>query len=281
MLPQLGLFRIVLCGTLFYLACWRQLNVDQLGEFSLIPRAMALNIFPDFYRPLIQWFFWPDSWVVFVHLALVLLLALATLGYANRYTLLLTWAVQQGIFNRNYAINFGADSIGGLFLFYLAFTNCCEYYSLKNKTRPRSDDLSSMVYRLVQFQICIIYAYSGFEKLKGNTWWDGTALWTVFANPQFSEYDLKFLSHFPWFFAIGTFITIIFEIYFTAAMLNPVLRKYGLMTGIFFHLSIGILLGLMPFSLVMLSTYFLFLKPEEIAHYFEKLSQLKTKYFRI
>ena len=280
-LPQLGLFRIVLCGTLFYLACWRQLNIDQLGPLSLIPRDMALNIFPDFYRPLIQWFFWPDSLVGYVHLGLIVLLALATLGYSNRFLLLITWAIQQGILNRNYAINFGADSIGGLFLFYLALTNCCEYYTLKNKTAPKADDLSSMIYRLVQFQICIIYAYSGFEKLKGNTWWDGTALWTVFANPQFSEYDLKFLSHFPWLFAVGTFVTVIFEIYFSAAMLNPALRKYGLLTGLFFHLSIGILLGLMPFSFVMLSTYFLFLKPEEITNYFGKLSQYKTKYFRI
>ncbi len=273
---QLGLFRIVLCATLFYLACWRQLNIDQLGAGSLIPREMALTIFPDFYRPLIQWFFWPDAYVGLVHLGLIVLLALATLGYSNRFFLMLTWVIHQGVLNRNYAINFGADSIGGLFLFYLAFTNACEFYTLKNKVKPITDDLSSVIYRLLQFQICIIYAYSGFEKLKGSTWWDGTALWTVFANPQFSEYDLKFLSHFPWFFAVATFVTIIFEVYFSAAMVSPHLRKYGLWAGLFFHLGIGILLGLMPFSLVMLSVYFLFMKNEDIVRFFEKLSHFST-----
>lgn len=270
--PQLGLFRILLCGSLFYIACWRQLNIDQLQDGALIPRDMALSVIPDFYRPAVQWFFWPDAYVSCVHIGLIILLALATLGYSNRFFLLLTWVIHQGVLNRNYAINFGADSIGGLFLFYLAFTNACEYYTLKNvKTskvgaiKPKSDDLSSMVYRLIQIQLCVIYIYTGFEKLKGNSWWDGTALWTVFANPQFSEFDLKFMSHFPWFFPIGTFLTVIFEVYFVAMVWHPTLRKYGLGAGVAFHLAIGVLLGLMPFSLIMLSTYILFLRQEEVA----------------
>ena len=87
---SLGLLRIILCGTLFYIACWRQLNIDQLGELALIPRDMALNIFPDFYRPAIQWFFWPDAYVSFVHIFLIILLGLATLGLSNRPLLFLT-----------------------------------------------------------------------------------------------------------------------------------------------------------------------------------------------
>ncbi len=286
---SLGLLRIILCGTLFYIACWRQLNIDQLGELALIPRDMALNIFPDFYRPAIQWFFWPDAYVSFVHIFLIILLGLATLGLSNRPLLFLTWAIQQGMMNRNYAINFGADSIGGLFLFYLVFTNCCEFFSIKNQFKlfsakrvmPRPSDLSSVFFRLMQIQICVIYCYTGFEKLKGQTWWDGTALWTVFANPQFSAFDLKFLSHFPWVIAIGTFLTVFFEVYFAAMVLHPVLRKYILIVGLVFHLGIGFLLGLMTFSLVMVSTYVLFIPDHEVERFMFslklKVSRFKTK----
>ncbi len=275
---QLGLFRIILCGTLFYIACWRQLNIDQVGVNALIPRDLALTIYPEFYRPIIQWFFWPDLFVGYVHLFLIILLGLATLGYSNRFFLLITWAIHQGILNRNYAINFGADSIGGLFLFYLAFTNACEFYTLKRSRPIQISDVSDVFYRLIQFQICIIYAYTGFEKLKGNSWWDGTALWTVLANPQFAEYNFKFLSHFPTVIALATFTTVIFEIYFSALVLHPTLRKYGLMAGFFFHLSIGFALGLMPFSLVMLSTYPLFIKQSEIDNFIQKLSHFKPKF---
>ena len=111
----------------------------------------------------------------------------------------------------------------------------------------------------MQIQICVIYMYTGFEKLKGNTWWDGTALWTVFANPQFSAWNLIWLKNFPLFFAIGTFVTVIYEIYFPAMVIHRKIRPYWLMAGLFFHCAIGMTLSLMPFSFVMLSTYFLFL----------------------
>lgn len=280
-LPQLGLFRILLCGSLFYIACWRQLNIEQFGAAALVPRDMALAIIPEFYRPGIQWFFWPDAYVQYVHLGLIALLALATLGYLNRFWMLFTWVIYQGILSRNYPMNFGADTTGGLFLFYLSFTNCCEYYSLKKKVKAVPSELSSVVYRLVQIQLCVIYAYTGFEKLKGNSWWDGTALWTVFANPQFSEFDLKFMSHFPWFFPVATFMAVVFEVYFVAAVWHPLMRKYGLLAGVGFHLAIGVLLGLMPFSLVMLSTYFLFLKKEEVFDFIQRLSHFKTKFVKL
>lgn len=276
-LEKLGVFRFILCGTLCYIAFFRQFNVDLLGVTAMVPRDAALNIFPDFYRPYVQWFFWPDALVSQVHLVLIGLLFLATVGLINRPLLIFTWIIHQGILNRNYSMIFGADSIGGLFLFYLSFTNCTSYFSLKNVFLKKKKDenldskdmnhnisVSSVFFRLMQFQICTIYMYTGFEKLKGNTWWDGTALWTVFANPQFSQYDLKFLSHIPIFFAAGTFLSLIFEIYFPAMMLNKTYRKYWLCAGVLFHMGIGLLLGLMTFSLIMMSTYVLFLQTETI-----------------
>lgn len=280
---QLGVFRFILCGTLFYMACYRQFNIDQLGVDSLIPRNMALQVFPDFYRPLVQWFFWPDAWVGYVHGFLIILLLLATLGLTNRPLLLLTWILHQGILNRNYAILFGADVIGSLFLFYLCFTKCCDFFSVKNYflKSPKEKNstsqricISSVFVRLMQIQICTIYMYTGFEKLKGNTWWDGTALWTVFANPQFSQYDFTFLSRVPLFFAVGTFLSILFEIYFPAMMMNKGLRKYWLTAGILFHLGIGMLLGLMTFSFVMVSTYVLFIQSESLILALKKIKSV-------
>lgn len=274
-LQQLGVFRFILCGTLFYIACFRQLNIDQYGPLSLIPRDAALNIFPDYYRPFVQWFFWPDSMASAVHLGLIVLLFLGTIGLINRPLMLLTWIIHQGFLNRNYSMLFGADVIGGLFLFYLSFTKSCEFFSLKNVLVKKNNSaktnhnisLSAIFFRLMQVQICTIYMYTGFEKLKGTTWWDGTALWTVFANPQFSQFDLKFLSHFPIFFAVGTFVSIVFEIYFPAMMLNKKYRNAWLLLGVSFHLGIGILLGLMPFSMVMMATYVLFLPAEKLIYW--------------
>ena len=284
-LSSLGLMRIMLCGTLFYLACYRHINIDQFMDGSLVPRDEALSIFPEFYRPYITFFAWPDSWAAPVHLFLIGLYFLNLIGLSNRIVMLVTWAIAQGFIQRNYSVLFGADLIGNLFLFYLGFTQANEFYTVKDKLFSGRkfvlDSLTPVFFRLLQFQICIIYAYTGFEKLKGSTWWDGTALWTVLANPQFTNYDLIFLRSVPIFFATGTFITIIFEVYFAAMVANLKTRPYWLAAGVFFHLGIGILLSLMPFSLVMCSTYFLFINlqdhQQKIAKFFAKLSQFKTQ----
>ncbi len=276
---QLALMRIVLCGTLLFLACSRQFNMDQYGPESIIPRAEALSVYPDFYRPALQYFFWPDTWASGVHLILIGLLILATLGLSNRALMLITWIISQGFINRNYSMLFGADLIGTLFLFYLCFTHCHDEFTLKKKMRSRSEfskQISSVFFRLMQLQLGVIYAYTGLEKLKGSTWWDGTALWTVFANPQFVGYDLLFLRNFPLFFAIGTFITLVFEIYFPAAMLFKKGRYAWLSLGVFFHLGIGLLLSLMPFSLVMMAPYFLFIEPSLIEHAWLKVRRFRT-----
>lgn len=274
---SLGLMRIFLCGTLFYLACYRHININQFMDGSLVPRNVALAVFPEFYRPYLVFFFWPDSWAPFMHLILIGLYFLNFLGLSNRAVMLLTWVVAQGFIQRNYSLLFGADLIGNLFLFYLSFTQASEYYSLKNRIfntveKVRVDALSATFFRLMQFQICIIYLYTGFEKLKGSTWWDGTALWTVLANRQFTNFDFIYLRNFPILFAIGTFVTIIFEVYFPPMVAHHKTRPYWLAAGVVFHLAIGLLLSLMTFSLIMCSVYFLFLNPQ----IFKRLSQSKT-----
>ncbi len=264
----LGLMRFLLCGCLLYLAIFRQMNMSQYTEMSLIPRADALGVYPDFYRPFFQFFFWPDSLAPLVHGLYTALMALAFLGLTNRPIMLVTWALAQGFINRNYSMLFGADLIGTLFFFYLSFTHCTEYFSLKkiffkkekqHNSESFSDQLSAVFFRLMQIQISVIYMYTGFEKLKGSTWWDGTALWTVFANPQFSSLDLIWMRHFPLFFAVGTFTTLIFEVYFPTVIVSQKFRPYWLMLGVVFHGTIGLLFGLLPFSLIMISTYFLFI----------------------
>lgn len=293
-LEQLGVTRIILTGTLLFLACSRQLNMDQYGVGSIIPYDKALSLYPEFYRPAFQYFFWPDQMAASVHVGLIILLLMAVLGLSNRFLMLLTWVIAQGFVNRNYSMLFGADLIGTLLLFYLSFTNCHDRYSLKPYVLKRffnkkpaiilenqfSFQVSSVFYRLIQFQLAIIYMYTGFEKLKGSTWWDGTALWTVFANPQFVSFDFIFLRNFPLFFTVGTFVTLLFEVYFPAMMLFKTGRYIYLALGVFFHLMIGVLLTLMPFSLVMVSTYPLFLDKNDLEFLLKwwptKLSHFKT-----
>jgi hypothetical protein len=196
----------------------------------------------------------------------VVLFALLTLGIGGRLLMWLAWIINLGFLQRNYPAHFGADVIGSLLLFYLCFTQSCERLSVLNLfTKKRSfedsDMLSSVMIRMLQVQIMVIYAYTGWEKLKGASWWDGTALWSVLANPQMTTMDFSFLRSIPWVIPVIGFMTIIFEVYFPPMVIWQKSRYIWLLMGVSMHLGIGIFMGLMPFATVMMSTYFLFISP--------------------
>lgn len=262
----LAFMRIFLCGTMFYLYSVRLLNLHYYNDSSWISKSMALEVMPDLYRPLFLWCFWPDSMNLIMHSVLVLILGLLTLGVGGRWIMWIAWVINAGFIQRNYAVNFGADIIATLFLFYMSFTQSCERLSIVNViTKKRifvsSDILSSLMIRMMQVQISVIYAYTGWEKLKGGSWWDGTALWSVMANPQMTTMDFSFLRSIPWVIPVAAYVTILFEIYFPVMVAWPKTRHLWLLMGVLFHAGIGIFMGLGPFATTMVSTYFLFLDP--------------------
>lgn len=265
----LAYMRIFVCGTLLYMAIARFYNLDFYTNESWVPRSLALQILPELGRPLFLWTFWPDSFHWLMNLILVILLTLLTAGIGGRWIMWLAWIINAGFIQRNYGINFGADIIANLFLFYMAFTQSCERLTVLNwkrqkKTFQKANLVSSLMVRMMQVQISVIYAYTGWEKLKGASWWDGTALWTVMANPQMTTMDFSFLRYTPWIIPILVYATIIFEIYFPAMVAWPKTRYLWLLLGVGFHAGIGLFMGLGPFAFVMISTYFLFVDPAHL-----------------
>lgn len=262
----LAYMRIFLCGTMFYMYAFRLSNLSYYEPTSWIHRDSALESLSELYRPTFAWFFWPDSMNFGVHVFFVILLGLLTLGIGGRWIMWLAWVLDMGFIQRNYSVNFGADVIAALFLFYMSFTQSCEHLSVMSLFRRRksfqsSDFLSSLMIRMMQVQICVIYAYTGWEKLKGASWWDGTALWSVMANPQMTTMDFSFLRAIPWVIPVVAYITILFEVYFPVMVIWDKTRQWWLLMGVLFHAGIGLFMGLGPFAVTMVSTYFLFIDP--------------------
>jgi hypothetical protein len=279
---NLAIFRIVLCTTMAFLYLSRQWDLTPYyTEAGILPKSLALAIYPDFYRPELLLAFWSDQWVPYLHLVLVGGLFCLALGIGGRLLTLVLWFLHLAFLQRNFSVAFGADLIGGIFLMLLIGTQSCERLSALSLGRPRrkmkeADIFSNAFYRLIQIQLLIIYFYTGIEKLKGSTWWDGTALWTVFANPQMVVVDMSWTRQVPLLLAGLTFSTILFEMYFPALIFGP-LRKALLSVGLFFHLGIGAIMSLWAFAFIMLSPYILFLREEETI---KLLSRLKMRFWR-
>lgn len=284
---NLAVFRIILCGTLFWLYVERHRDLQMyFSDRGMVSSVESIQLIPEFYRPMLNTFLWGENYFILVHGVFLLLLFLLTLGIGGRWLAIPCWFIHMSFLHRNYSIAFGADLIGGIFLFYLSLTQSCKRLSLSNfisnkifnkkQQIAHSDLFTSVFYRFAQLQLCIIYAYSGFEKLKGQTWWDGMALWNVFANPQMTVVDMTWTRFVPWVIPVITYTTILFEIYFCVlAWIKPT-RLLFLTLGVLFHIGIGSIMALHAFALVMIAPYVLFLQEEEALKIF---NQLKFKRF--
>jgi hypothetical protein len=262
----------------------RQFDLDLFfTESGILPKALSSQVIPEFYRPATQLVFWPDSMVSLMHFFLLIGLFLILIGFGNRWVSALIGIfviyLNQAFLQRNVSVMFGADQIGGIFLLYLALTDHSRYLSLQSFFKKRKQIgsekskglLTPVFYRLIQVQLCVVYAYTGFEKLRGASWWDGTALWSVFANPQFVITDMTWTRNFPWLIVFVSFSTILFEIYFPIAVWIRPLRKYVLGFGVLFHTGIALIMALYGFALVMMAPYILFIEPLLLENFLNRL----------
>ncbi|MBL7716865.1 MAG: hypothetical protein JNL01_15470 [Bdellovibrionales bacterium] len=195
-------------------------------------------------------------------------------GKFQRVAAAIALALHVSFIHRNVSIAFGMDLISIFFLFYLIFGAGVGHVKVSNwKTELRSLGL-----RFAQLQLCVIYAYSGIEKLKGISWWRGEAMWLAISNPQLGRIDVTWLSHFPFLIVLGTYLPLVWEVYFPAIIWIPAIRKWVLGFGVLFHALIAVTMSLPHFGVVMVSLYVLFLTEDEAA---KILEWLKSKQFEL
>jgi hypothetical protein len=285
---NLGIFRILLGLVIFYLSVMKSYNLEYFSPNGIVSKEQSMGLFHELVRPMFSWNFWTDDFYLIAHLSVIALSFLFTIGLLGRVLSFLLFALYMGFIHRNYAVLFGADVISALFLFYFTFARGNRDYTVFQflpikplQIIPESWDhlLNSVGLRLLQLQVIVIYTYTGFEKFRGSSWWNGTAVWTVISNPQMVIWDLNWMHHFPLIIGVLTFSAMIFEVFFGCAMTHPKIYKYWLSIGVMFHLLIGIIMDLMPFSVVMIATYILFLDETLIREGILRLRKSRKKTF--
>ncbi|MGZ3717304.1 MAG: HTTM domain-containing protein [Bdellovibrionota bacterium] len=267
-LVLLGLFR--LCFAAVMLFCYSSRTFD-LGFFysedGILPSAHRVTVEMYRFRPT------PLDGVSSIaalqgrHALCLLSLLALSLGFYTRVAAVAGYVLHMVFLNRNLAVQFGVDTIGTFFLLYLCFAQCGARYSLDSWLRPRArrqTGLSHVAWRLMQLQVCIVYGYSGMEKLKGSRWWDGSAFWDVLSAGNLQRFDMSFVSHVPIVIATVVYVVLLWEVYFPALVWVPKLRLPMLAFGVAMHIGIFLFMNLPSFGFMMISFYILFLKEQEI-----------------
>jgi hypothetical protein len=119
----------------------------------------------------------------------------------------------------------------------------------------------------------MIYLAAGTSKMLGSAWWNGTAPYLCMANASFApmrtylyEQFLVWLCKsrmaFEVFMNFSTLFTLFTELSFTFLVWNKRWRWFMVSCSVLLHLGIGLSMGLVTFSLFMMTMVLVFVPPE-------------------
>ena len=216
-------------------------------------------------KPRVQWFtalgakygMTDEMGVTVFFLGYVVSLSFLAIGWRTRLAAVIAWFTHFIlILNSGHLSSYGADAFSHVLLFYFMFMAVGDALSLDSYFGTRSDVPSAgkrLWLRLLQTHVGISYLTSGIAKAKGASWWNGEAIWRAVHLPEFQQFDLSFLAYLPWVTVLVAWGTLIIEMGYPFFIWPRQSRKLWICLTVALHLSIILFLGLLTFSLIMIS----------------------------
>ena len=244
------------------------------GDDGWMPRALVEKEMTDPWMQSVFFYFtaaW--QWVAF-HIFFLLCCAAFTLGWRTSWV---KWFVLIGHISydyRNPNMTYGVDGIAACLLLILCFAPIGRALSLDRVREVRQAKRKSLnatlptftspwafaCRRLMQIQMTVLFLFSGIDKLKGEDWLSGEAIWLVFAHSDYYNSTLlSILASQFWLVHVATYGTILIELAFVFLVWPRITRPYMLAAAIFLHVQFALLMSLYYFSWVMIMGHMSFL----------------------
>ncbi|MEM9675250.1 MAG: sporulation-delaying protein SdpB family protein [Bacteroidota bacterium] len=203
----------------------------------------------------------------------VVVLLLVIIGWRPRVTAVLHWYVTAS-FAAGAATIDGGDHVSTvltLLMLPVALTDPRRWHwSTLDPTPAKSPYaciLAGSASFVIRIQVAIIYLHAAVGKWSVPEWADGTSLFYWFTDPSFGLAShikplIFWLLLYPTSVTLLTWGIIVLEfVLFLGLSANRRFRGYLLVIGIFFHLMIGVVHGLISFALAMTAALILYLRP--------------------
>jgi hypothetical protein len=188
------------------------------------------------------------------------LLSLA-LGFHARVSAFLAWGLHLSLMTSGFASFYGVDQVANTFLFYLFLFPSGRAWTLEPR---REQTIPVGCLRVMQVHLCIVYLAAGLFKAMGRDWWNGEAIWQAVSQPAFRTLDLSWMAMHSWVAMLAGWSTLLVEIGYAFLVWPRRTRKAWCIATIGLHVGLGVFMGLVFFSSVMiLLTGCLFLIPEQ------------------
>lgn len=261
------------------------------GDQGWISRTALSAETPSLWMSSVLFYFTaPWQWIAF-HTFFLAATAAFTIGWRTAW---LKWVVllsHVSYLNRNPAVTYGVDDLLASLLFLLCLAPVGRTLSLDRRLAlwkaTRTDQTARpepvpsawgfACQRLIQLQMAVFYFFAGVEKLQGESWQHGYALWIALSSGEYATIPLGWLAEHFWIINLSTYYTLLLELAFPFLIWGRPTRPYLLTGACLLQLGIAFLLELHLFSFVVSIGLLSFLHPEWLTKWRANLTTLGSE----
>jgi hypothetical protein len=266
----IAIFRIVWMTMLFAYFLFDLGNIEEFyGPQALLSLKTVKEQFPSFHLNIFHLF---DSSYTFIYgLVIVYGLALifSILGFYTKQSLIIAFICMVSFHQRNIWLLSSSEVLMRIITLLLIFSPCGHSLSMDALLgrfylqRSQNGEWSVWCLRLIQIQICVVYLWTVWHKLKGETWFNGNAVYYATRLEHMTNFPLPYLLDSLLFLKIATWGTLALETALGTLVWFKEFRKPVIVTGILFHLGIEYVMSIPFFEISMIVLLLNFFTPEE------------------
>jgi predicted DCC family thiol-disulfide oxidoreductase YuxK len=250
---------------------------DFWGDPGWMPRDLALENIDDAWTQSVFFYFTAPWQLTAFHVLFLLCCTAFMLGWRTSWVKWIVLIGQISYDHRNPILIYGVDKILASLLFILCLAPIGRALSLDRVRAVRAVKRSNLeampppyaspwvgaCTRLMQIQMAALFLASGLEKVRGDDWWNGDAVWMVFTNNElYNRVVLDVLASQYWLVNVATYSTVLIELAYPFLIWQRRTRPYLLAAAIFLHLQFATLMSMPYFSFVMIMGHMSFVRPE-------------------
>lgn len=266
----LAVIRICCGAMLAYVhIIWASCLGDFMGEHAWINQQTIQDLHQRDWAW--SWLWYTDQpAILWTHQIVAILVSLCMmLGYRARLTVPLAWWLTLMVCHRMTMALFGLDQIVIMLSMYLMLSQCGSVWSLdaylvskrQPSKVPQPAVSNTIATRLIQLHLCVIYLFGGLSKMRGEMWYDGSALWFTVVNYEYQSLDLTWLGHSRITIATLTAATIFWETFYCGLVWPKLTRPLALGMAVLVHGGIAVGLGMVTFGTIMIVANLAFIPP--------------------
>lgn len=274
----LAVFRIVWVGLIF---CYYLLDAGNITDFygpqAIVSAETSRSQFQHLQLNVFNLFIPSDEATRGLFFIYGMALFASLIGLFTRYSLLVAFILMTSFHQRNVWLLSSAEVLMRTITLYLVFSPCGHSLSVDNLLSKHYEQFKRpkvypvWTWRLIQIQLSVVYLWTFWHKLKGDSWIDGTAVYYATRLETMTNFTIPYLMNSMTFLKFMTWSTLVLEFSLGILIWFKELRKPLILVGIAFHLGIELVMSIPFFELIMISLLMNFFTPEEMKTFVDKI----------